>query len=110
MFDSEFFPTPPEVIAKMLEGVEMTSKTHVLEPSAGSGNILDYLKYRTRNLYAIEKNYELQGILKSKGYKVIHDDFLTYSDALSFDMVVMNPPFSNADEHFLKAWDTVADG
>ena len=34
MFDSEFFPTPPEVIAKMLEGVEMTNKTHVLEPSA----------------------------------------------------------------------------
>ena len=68
------------------------------------------IKNRTRHLYAIEKSPELQGVLKSKGYSVIHDDFLTYSDALSFDVVFMNPPFSNADEHFLKAWDVVADG
>ena len=37
MFGSEFYPTPPEVIELM--GIDCYNRT-VLEPSAGSGNIL----------------------------------------------------------------------
>lgn len=33
----------------------------------------------------------------------IHDDFLTYDGRMCYDLIVMNPPFSNGDEHLLKA-------
>ena len=39
----DFYPTPKEVIAQMLLGENIVGKT-VLEPSAGKGNIVDYLK------------------------------------------------------------------
>ena len=42
MFGIDFYPTPREVIEQMLMGVEIQDK-YVLEPSAGSGNIVDIL-------------------------------------------------------------------
>lgn len=80
------------------------TKPKVLEPSAGKGDILDALWKQCR-IYAIEQSHELQAILKEKKYKVVHDDFLTYEKEMSFDYIIMNPPFSNWDEHFLKAWE-----
>ena len=40
MFNSEFFPTPEQVIEKMLYGHDFNNKV-VLEPSAGSGATLE---------------------------------------------------------------------
>ena len=34
---------------------------------------------------------------------IVHDDFLTYRTYKTYDLIVMNPPFSNGDEHLLKA-------
>ena len=34
---------------------------------------------------------------------IVHDDFLTYHTYKTYDLIVMNPPFSNGDEHLLKA-------
>lgn len=34
---------------------------------------------------------------------IVHDDFLTYSTLKHYDLIVMNPPFSNGDKHLLKA-------
>ena len=42
MFNSEFYPTPAEVIEIMLQGETIENKT-ILEPSAGKGDIVDYL-------------------------------------------------------------------
>ena len=52
MFDKDFYPTPEPLIQKMLNkinrrilgGVNGTSKLRILEPSAGKGDIVDYLK------------------------------------------------------------------
>ena len=41
--NADFYPTPDEVIEKMLMNVDIIGKT-VLEPSAGKGNIVDWLK------------------------------------------------------------------
>lgn len=111
MFDSEFFPTPAEVASKMFEGYdyEFLRSAVVLEPSAGKGDLVkEYLSRVCRNssdsLYVIEKNSDLQEVLRGKGYQLLDDDFLTYRPDMEFDLIVMNPPFSNGDEHFLKAW------
>ncbi len=37
------------------------------------------------------------------GIHIVHDDFLTYSPYKQYDLIVMNPPFSNGDKHLLKA-------
>lgn len=113
MFDKNFFPTPENVVRKMLEGVNALDNKKILEPSAGKGDIIDYiLKYKTHyygkekflsNVFCIEKNIDLQNILRSKKYKVVADDFLTYNSDYIFDYIIMNPPFDNGVKHLLKA-------
>ena len=39
MFNPDFYPTPPEVAALMLDPLDLRGKV-VLEPSAGSGNLV----------------------------------------------------------------------
>lgn len=34
---------------------------------------------------------------------IVHDDFLTYNPFKQYDLIIMNPPFSNGDKHLLKA-------
>jgi hypothetical protein len=119
MFDKNFFPTPEEVIKKMLEPYYNessfeyeTSGKLILEPSAGKGDILEELcKYRTKeNVYCIEKNPDLQKILTGKGYKLIADDFLEFECEHDFNLIVMNPPFDEGDKHLLKAWEIMNNG
>ena len=41
---------------------------------------------------------------------MIEKDFLKYAGSYAFDLIVMNPPFSNGDEHLLKAWQILEHG
>lgn len=34
---------------------------------------------------------------------IVHDDFFTFEPFKMYDLIVMNPPFSNGDKHLLKA-------
>ncbi len=123
MNELQFFPTPPEVIELMvkpflvdldpLPGYRDHARTYmrsfkILEPSAGRGAIPDYLidkyKYSKSNFVCVEIDAENRMILQGKGYKVVELDFLQYSENYFFDMVLMNPPFIDADSHILKAW------
>lgn len=115
MFSDEFYPTPRHIVAKMVEPYKRKLANRIiLEPSAGKGDILDYVKgdnrYRLPNMYAIEQSQDLQYILQEKGYKVIDSDFLAYNGDYAFDLILMNPPFSNGDEHLLKAWEILEEG
>jgi len=104
MFNPEFYPTPAEVIETMLQGETIENKT-ILEPSAGKGDIVDYLnEYGAKNVLTCEINADLQIILKTKS-TFLTDDFLNLkSEQIShIDLIVMNPPFSNADKHILHA-------
>lgn len=121
MFGKEFYPTPQNLIEKLLKPYETEPsedfktnyylgkyKFHgsILEPSAGKGDILDFLQENTRNtieIFAIEKDLELQQVLRSKDYQVIESDFLRFEDDEYFDYIIMNPPFSNGVDHLLKA-------
>lgn len=111
-----FFPTPPHAIEKMIDGLKLPHKS-VLDPSAGKGDILDYVhdhygdrydRNKTR-LYAIEIEPELRAILVEKGYKVIDSDFLKYAGLQHFNLILMNPPFDEGAKHLIKAW-SVANG
>lgn len=111
MFDEEFFPTPPHVVSKMLDRVSR-SATHFLEPSAGKGDIADAIRERSRydTVDCIERSPELVSVLVGKGHLVVGYDWLDYSGVSYYDAIVMNPPFSNGDEHLLRAWDFLHSG
>ena len=165
-----FYPTPPDVADKLLDGVDWDMISDVLEPSAGKGNIVDRIaekwnisRWRGRrstersvNIDCVEIDPYLRSVLQYEygGAKeqeikdrlsvlnektrynamtrshgeltereqleksslenerdkrrytdvhIVHDDFLTFHTHKSYDLIVMNPPFSNGDEHLLKA-------
>lgn len=148
---NEFYPTPPELAAKMISHEFIKEKFEtILEPSAGKGDLIDFLllakdylneggycraiydkdfsmpyetvidgvinrfvlpdfkkgkrsKKYNEKVDCIEADSNLCAILKDKGYRVYNDDFLSFDDDKHYDLILMNPPFSNGDEHLLKA-------
>lgn len=114
MLPKDFYPTPKNIIDKMLSDLDFSMIKSILEPSAGTGNIVEALKrkegsqtrYYTKvsfDIDCIEMDQNLQQILKGKNFRVVYNDFLTYDTMKEYDLIVMNPPFSNGCKHLLKA-------
>ena len=107
MFNKDFYPTPENLVFQMLQKVDKKRGMSILEPSAGKGNIVDkmlqFLSLKNSSIDCIEKDSELQNFLKGKGYRLVFDDFLQYQTRKKYDLIVMNPPFSNGEKHLLKA-------
>lgn len=110
IFNKDFYPTPIEVIQMM--GFEPDGKV-ILEPSAGSGNIIDYCKnLGASKIAACESSEQLATIAKSKCDQWLGDDFLelTREDVSHIDMIVANPPFSQGVKHVLHMWEIAPSG
>ena len=112
--NKDLYPTPKNIIDKMLCDLDFTMIKSILEPSAGTGNIVEVLKKKeeisTRyykkvsfDIDCIEVDQNLQHILKGKNFRVVYNDFLTYNTMKEYDAIIMNPPFSNGCKHLLKA-------
>lgn len=113
--NSEFFPTPINIIQKMINHLDFKNINSILEPSAGKGDIIDIVKKRmelSRGYYKKECNFDidtieidenLQHILRGKNYRIVHNNFLTYNTYKNYDLIIMNPPFNEGDKHLLKA-------
>lgn len=115
MFGDDFYPTPKDLTDSMIALCDMTTVTTVLEPSAGRGDIIDRIVERRRyersvTIDAIEVDQDLRLILEGKSYKPVAADFLTFTSYRRYDLVIMNPPFSEGDKHLLKAIDLQKDG
>lgn len=109
--NADFYPTPTNVINTMMLGEDILGKT-ILEPSAGSGNIVSWLKDNgAGEVIACEKDKTLQKLLAGK-CELISDDFLSVtSDQVSHvDYIVMNPPFSDGIRHVKHAFDIAPTG
>ncbi len=178
---SEFFPTPAELVQRMINKVDWNMIQTILEPSAGKGNILKEIARITKernnkiDVDCIELDRNLRQILKynfSKEYKdeifsrrkeilskykysehrygigwayyndekgkyvpipekdvrkidafqydingffsndihIVHDNFMTFQSFKQYDLIIMNPPFSNGDRHLLKALEIQKNG
>lgn len=108
---NDFFPTPKSICGQMIGCVNWSKVKTVLEPSAGKGDICDaiadYMKHRNYgnkiDIDCIELDENLRFVLKGKNYRVVYDDFMTYQTNKKYDLIIMNPPFSNGDEHLMRA-------
>jgi hypothetical protein len=126
--NKDFYPTPKKLIYKMLdklkeEQLSLASIQHILEPSCGKGDIVqayeeyyetncrrmisygkkakDYLKFDV-----IEFDENLNNLLRGQKYNVVWDNFLTFDPPKFYDLIIMNPPYSEGDKHCLKAIET----
>lgn len=116
MLNKNFYPTPSLLISKMVGKIQNKQVTAILEPSAGKGDIIEFIKNHHRFRYprpeikAIELDDDLFATLKGKDIEVIERDFLEYNGGDIFDLIIMNPPFDEGDKHLLKAIDILYSG
>lgn len=129
----DYYPTPPALAAELLAGLKIDGHSieyaggPILEPSAGSGDLARAIEkaagiaynsdgtrddyYSTGNKYrldalqldCIEKSADLRAVLKENGFRVVHDDFLTFTPRAHYKAIIMNPPFSEGARHLLHA-------
>jgi len=133
----QFYPTPPELAARMVEKIDVWDVRSILEPSAGKGDLIKaYIKavhdiakeHRITHrmdfdIDAIEIDGNLRQILRhnitntevgnmslSDKFRIVHDDFLSFKTIKKYSLILMNPPFADGDRHLLKALDIQKDG
>ncbi|SFG56785.1 DUF4942 domain-containing protein [Prevotella sp. KH2C16] len=109
--NTDFYPTPIEVINTMMLGEDFIGKT-ILEPSAGSGNIVKWLKENgVGEVIACENDPTLCKLLQGE-CELIAEDFLSVKaeDISHVDFIVMNPPFSDGVKHIKHAFEIAPAG
>lgn len=109
--DFEYFPTPDDVVSRLIEEANILDGMMVLEPSAGQGAIAKAVHSAAKDVMV--DMYELMpannDILHSLNLRLSGigepTDFLTVEPKPVYDRVVMNPPFGKqADiKHVLHA-------
>lgn len=120
-FDAQFYPTPRNIAGKLMERIDWNQITSILEPSAGRGDLVEWVEKRLTNghvkgvsgryclenkdIDCIEIDPDLRALLAGKGMRVVHDNFLTYHTNKWYDLIIMNPPFADGDAHLLHAID-----
>lgn len=103
-----YFPSPPDVVARIIELADLHEGMTILEPSAGRGAIalacvkatggeVDCYELMEANFWELEKTGEFR--------KLVNADFLAVEPFPEYDRVVMNPPFAKQQDikHVLHA-------
>jgi phospholipid N-methyltransferase len=111
-----YFPTPKPLAERLVEMACIEPGNRVLEPSAGTGNLIDAIlkNHQGVRISYCELNCFLLDILSSKYEGVNGVSFLgrDYFDVDTnrvenrFDRIIMNPPFESGQDvdHVLRAW------
>lgn len=98
----QLFPTPADLAERMASLAELAPGQSVLEPSAGTGQLLQAARSLVRDieLTAIEIHGGLCQRLRATYANVHQADFLQVgAEQLGrFDRVIMNPPFENSTD------------
>ena len=90
-----FFPTPPEVVERLMEIADVQPGMSALEPEAGRGDIALACAEAGAIVDCIEfmqANYDFLTTL-GQFNSIRHMDFLALEPQPSYDRIVMNPPF-----------------
>ncbi len=105
------FPTPPGVARYVVELADIEPGMTVLEPSAGTGALLDAVP-KGCAVTAVEIVLSLADRLRRLERRVLCQNFLEYDEGLRFDRVVMNPPFDHGSDikHIEHARELLAPG
>lgn len=104
-----FFPTPVALARRLVKAIGVEPGHVVLEPSAGTGRIVDAINEAGGISQAAERDPKMRAALKGRArwvydvesYRPVRptdvDDFMTISsDNTAYDRVAMNPPFTKS--------------
>jgi len=85
------------VIDQMLSKCDSLLGCEILEPSAGTGDLVEGLlsKIPTLDIDCIELNKEKRDVLKEKGFNVVGEDFLKTIPNKQYDVVIACPTYKN---------------
>lgn len=109
--------TPIEISKKMQQLAHICDTDIVLDPSAGTGNLVNGLNVPKKNIFLIEPNPEFCEFLRRNGYVNVIQS--TFEEALDKEIlpnniskVLMNPPFSKQTDlkHILLAYELLNKG
>jgi len=110
-----YFPTPPPAADRLIELAELPDGVHVLEPSAGKGDLADAVRRAVPDAQVdvVEPVEPLRAVLELKGYTLVGRDFLEdIVPPARYARIVMNPPFENGTDarHVRHAFDLLEPG
>jgi 16S rRNA G966 N2-methylase RsmD len=100
--DIGFFPTPMELAHQIVSATSIGPGSLCLEPSAGTGNLVEAMVAAGARVVAVEKDPKLFATLSARVAKmgldkveVFNEDIFLFGQKAqqSFDHVIMNPPF-----------------
>jgi predicted RNA methylase len=112
----QFFETTAPVVNRILHAAELDKTSRVLEPSAGHGAIALRAAETAAEVVCLELNSDCVKELKGNApaNMVVHHagDFLEAEPLPTFSHVLMNPPFSRAQDakHILRAFEWLEKG
>ncbi|GAB3272727.1 methyltransferase [Larkinella harenae] len=114
----QYFPTPMNIAAELVQLADIEAHHSVLEPSAGTGHIckavwnvhpkikIDVFELWGRNIKVIRELIEKRAPMEFRGA-----DFLKKEDNRLYDRIIANPPFAKNQDilHVRKMYACLAD-
>ncbi len=111
---TECHVTPDIISQKMVWYLEAETDHKILEPEAGTGNLIEAILsegFEPENITGIERHTGLYNNLKSRfnlhrELSLVNSCFLGYAELATepgFDRILMNPPFRQAKQHIAAA-------
>jgi hypothetical protein len=109
----DFFPTPGEIISRMLQLANVQPHHRCLDPEGGAGDICVALRdLGVKNIDCFELNAGLVEALNLLGFPPLGRDFLAATPRPIYERILMNPPFGKDAhiEHVRHAYHWLAPG
>ena len=103
----DFYATPIDCVENFINNYGIDKiKGNILEPSAGSGNIIQALRQRKVQgiITALELREEERDSLTQISDKVIIGNFLEWEPDKEYDVIIGNPPYTYAREFIEKCF------
>jgi Domain of unknown function (DUF4942)/Uncharacterised methyltransferase family (DUF6094) len=98
--DLQYYPTPQDVVERILDTLSYLKDSLILEPSCGCGRIMDGLRQHGAKVFGVEVDPARAQQARDKGHAVMTANFLEVEPIPKYDRVVMNPPFYG--KHYAK--------
>ena len=101
--ESQLFVTPAPVCDRLVTLAEISNRDHILEPSAGTGAILQAIRDTALVRY-LRENFN--------GVRVQCGDFMEWQPVQYYSRIIMNPPFIHGQDirHILRAFSLLRPG
>lgn len=103
----DFYATPIDCVENFINNYGIDKiKGNILEPSAGSGNIIQSLRQKKVQgiITALELREEERDSLTQISDKVIIGNFLEWEPDKEYDVIIGNPPYTYAREFIEKCF------